>query len=151
VELLKEMKFVVSSRREALDHWQSKSPDADENFNPEQLQALREILEKRGIDEPDQFIAAYARELLNNHQRTVQDDLKKDIRVIENRLLNHLSQYPDDINEGILEKSGVLLTTLHGMRVTGQINENVEDSLWDTADSVIEQSNQEIEDLRGWF
>jgi len=151
VELLKEIKFVASSRREALDHWKSKSPDAEETFNTEQLQALRDILEQRGVDEPDQFIAAYARELLNNHQRTVQDDLKNDIRVIENRLLNHLSQYPNDIDEAILEKSGVLLTTLHGMRVTGQINETVEESLWETADDVIQKSNKQIEDLQGWF
>jgi len=149
--ILKEMRITVRSRRGALEDWKSKSPKAEDNFDPKNLKALRKTLAQRGIDEPDQFITMYARELLNDNQKTVQNDLKNDMKFIETRLLNHIAKYPDEIDETILENTGELLQILHGMSVTGQITSDVEESIWETSDEIIKTSNSEIEDLQGWL
>lgn len=150
IELSKEIKFNVTTRRDTLDYWDSRNPlemDIEEFLEESQLETIREAIDGLEMEGEDEFIQAIMSVKWLEKKRETQEEIMVDMKIYEERLRQHLAQYPEDIDEETIQIAASLLRKLNAAGTVGQLNKEFEEDIWDTADALISKCRSAIEDI----
>lgn len=147
IELSKEMKFQLPLYRQNIEYFdQVDVVEGPESlFTDEDIEMLEEIVED--VDNMEQHIDATAERVKMLHQREQQSELKNDVRLYEARMRRLLSQYPEDVDEELLETAALLWRKINAVGMIGALPEKTEDEIETIANNLIDQCNRAILEL----
>lgn len=114
-----------------------------EFFNEGEMEQLRTEAAERGIEIPER--SAFEEWSITKEQ--VQDRIRGDMAIYEERLVRHIAQHPADVNEETISIAASLVGHVSGAGLVGPLNEEYVRETKKTVDQLVYQCNVAIEEL----